>query len=47
MGYRSIRRERAVPKLGHAGTNEAREKQNHQFSTTFEIETEAGERFAF
>jgi hypothetical protein len=33
-------------KIAHAGTNEAREKQNDKFSTRVEIKTEAGERFA-
>src|SRR6202035_4221537 len=45
-GYRSIRMERALPKFRHAGTNEAREKQNDKLDTRFEVEAEAGERFA-
>jgi hypothetical protein len=32
-------------KIAHAGTNEAREKQNDKFTQEFETETETGKRF--
>jgi hypothetical protein len=32
-------------KIAHAGTNEAREKQNDKFAQEFEAQTETGKRF--